>query len=571
MSNLQAYLNSEAINSYSEQVKRLALLRRACKLSAHVFSQELLEYEGDKRFVNPWHIRIIYDILDNFLTQDPQTGKIIINKTGKVNRKIVIECPRNHAKSTAVSVNWGLKELYRDPNQRIVICSNTLSQASAFLREQKAHIERGERINQIMGSLLPKYPEKWTDTSIIVNRSTKKKDPSISTTGTGGAVLSKRADIVILDDLLNPENTRTPEAREKVRFWVSNVLRPVLEPKTSRQVVIGTVWYKGDYLDESMSDPTFDVRLQLRVFIKDSKLGVGSVQDHALDIREIFDDEVIETYGVDASGGVLWPERWPETELLTEKEGSGSVAFNRQYMNIVISEETQIIKTEWLTIAKQLGTSYTFLPLYDTSTCPFGPLTITQGWDLAISQSARADWTVGVTLGRDNNGQIYLLNIERGKFTPAETRNKIITQAALYKPVKIKVENVAYQESLRRDLADTTDLPIEGYTTGGEKYDEYVGINSVGVLFENRKIILPYNYQDNPRLKELVDRFVYECEVFGLESHTGDILLAFWLALNGLRDIQSNSQQVFMVNSVGFYESRRHDNRRKQPWDDDDW
>jgi hypothetical protein len=547
------------------------LLRLACKKSAHTFSEELLEYEGSKRYQNPWHIRVIYDLLDNVLTQDQESGKIIFNTFGKVNRKIVIECPRNHAKSTSVSVNWSLKELYQDKNLRIVICSNTLAQASAFLREQKAHIERGERLNEAMGSLMPRYPEKWTDTSIIVNRTTKKKDPSISTTGTGGAVLSKRADVVILDDLLNPDNTRTPEAREKVRFWVNNVLRPVLEPKTSRQVVIGTVWYKGDYLDESMQDKTFDVRLQFRAFIKDSLLNIGSNQDHALDIREIFSDEVIEMYGIDASSGVLWPERWPETELLAEKLGSGSVAFNRQYMNIVISEETQIIKTEWLENSKRLGADYTFLPLYDTAKCPYGSLTITQGWDLAISQSARADWTVGVTLGRDRVGQIYLLNIERGKFSPAETRNKIIAQAALYKPTKIKVENVAYQEALRRDLAETTDLPIEGYTTGGEKYDEYVGINSVGVLFENRKIVLPYSQVMTENEKKLIDQFVYECEVFGAESHTGDILMAFWLALNGLRDIQQNSQDVVMISSKGFYDSRRFVSNYSKPWDDDNW
>lgn len=541
------------------------------KQSAEIVSKELLEYEDGKTYQNPWHIRIIYDLLDNVLTQDQETGKIIINTDPeKINRKIVIEVPRNHAKSTCCSVNWPLKELYRDPNQRIVIVSNTASQSSSFLREIKSHLERGDKLLSTLGSIVPDYPEKWTDSQIIVKRTTKKKDPSISTTGTGGAVLSKRADVGILDDLLNPDNTRTPEAREKVQFWVNNVFRPVLEPKISRQIVVGTVWYRGDYLDERMRDLTFDVRLQLRALIKDNITGAGSDHENALDIREIFSDEVINAYDINAREGVLWPERWPKKELDNEKASMGSVAFNRQYMNIVISEETQIIKTEWLEYAKLLGANYTFLPVYNVSNCPYGSLTITQGWDLAISQSARADWTVGVTLGRDHNGQIYLLNIERGKFTPAETRSKIIAQAELYKPVKIKVENVAYQEALRRDLADTTDLPIEGYTTGGEKYDEFVGINSVGVLFENRKFVLPYNYKDNPRLKELIDQFVYECEAFGAESHTGDILIAFWLALNGLRDIQQNSQSIVMVSSKGFYEARKRDNKKKI-WDDDNW
>ncbi len=62
----------------SEQAKKLALLRQACKQSTHTFSEELLEYEGSNRYKNPWHIRIIYDLLDNILTQDPPSGKKVI-------------------------------------------------------------------------------------------------------------------------------------------------------------------------------------------------------------------------------------------------------------------------------------------------------------------------------------------------------------------------------------------------------------------------------------------------------------------------------------------------------------
>lgn len=413
-------------------------------------------------------------------------------------------------------------------------------------------------MHEVLGTIVPQYPEKWTDTQIIVNRTTKKKDASISTTGTGGAVLSKRADIVIFDDLLNPDNTRTPEAREKTKFWVNNVARPVLEPTKGRLVVIGTVWYKGDYLDERMADKTFNIRLRLGAFIKDSKTGEGSTNDHAYDIRELFDDEVIEAYGINAKDGVLWPERWPMSELEIEHEAGGTVAFNRQYMNIVLSEEEQIIKTEWLELAKLRGIQHKFLPSYNVSTCPYGALPArAMGVDLAISEKEKADYTVGVNLGKTKEGQIKLLRIVRGHFSPAKTREMLVTQHALYTPSIIKVENNAYQESLRKDMADYTDLPIKGYTTGGEKFDEYIGINSVGVMFENGKIDLPYSPDMPEEDRKLIDQFVYECESFSLESHTGDILMAFWFAINGLREITGEGQVITTISSGGFYRGRK--------------
>jgi hypothetical protein len=544
-------------------------LQELYKHDAVSFSEDLLEYENGKTFENPWHINVIYDILDNKLTQLPSTidengdvhlGKIVVNRTGKINRRVAAEVPRNHAKSTAVSVNWTLKEVYKDPNIRFVIASNSASQSTSFLREIVSHIERGDKLNEAMGSLKPDQPEKWTQTEVIVNRTTKKKDPTISTVGAGGTVLSKRADIVILDDLLNPENTKTPEARAKVDFWVNNVLRPIIEPVTGRQIVIGTVWYKGDYLDERMRDTTFDVRLQLRALIKDSYTGEGSDHEHAMDIREVFDDEVIELYGINATEGVLWPERWPLIELLAEKEISGSVAFNRQYMNVIISEEEQIIKTEWLTAAKQRGAKFDFLAEYKPENCPYGPLRLrTAGVDLAISQKSTADWTVDVTIGQDAQGMIYILNGVRDRFSPANIRKTIVDEYYKFTPQKVIVENVAFQESLRKDMADNTDIPVEGYTTGGEKYDEYIGINSVGVLFENGKIVLPYNYEKNPALKVFIDRLVYECEAFGLEGHTGDILMAFWFAIQGLRSMQSAQEINMQVSSVGFYSGRNRD------------
>lgn len=546
--------------------RQLAEVNLIYKTLTSAFSEDLLEYEPGRFFKNPWHIRILYDIVDNVLTQDPDTGKIIFNITGKINRNIVDEVPRNHAKSTAISVNWPLKELYRDSSLRFVVCSNTASQAEGFLREGKNHLENGEKLNATLGSIVPRKAEKWTDSLIFVKRQSRKKDPSISTTGVGGAVLSKRADVIVFDDLLDPENTKTPEQREKVLFFVNNVIRPLLEPVTGRMVLIGTVWFKGDYLDQSMKDKNFDVRLALRALIKDSKTGEGSDDPNAMDIREVFSDEVIEAYGINAKEGVLWPERWPMKELMREKEIVGTVAFNRQYMNIVMSEDEQIIKSEWLELAKIRGKDMKFLKSYDVATCPYGPLVVVAGIDLAISEKTKADWTVHFTLGRTQTGQIKILKVRRGHLSPSNTRKMIVEEFLLFKHIKIKVENNAYQDSLKRDLVEYTDIPIEGYTTGGEKFDEYIGINSVGVLFENNKIDIPYSQDMTDEERKLMDQFISECESFSLEAHTGDMLMAFWFAINALRDLGDVTKVVAVAVRTNLYDAR---NRAKNNDDDE--
>ena len=101
------------------------------------------------------------------------------------------------------------------------------------------------------------------------------KDPTISTTSVEGTILSKRADIIICDDLLNFENTRTPEQRQKIKDWFNLVLLPVLEPKTGRLIVVGTIWQVGDLMEDLLKDPTFDFRKRYQAIIKEPEHGTA--------------------------------------------------------------------------------------------------------------------------------------------------------------------------------------------------------------------------------------------------------------------------------------------------------
>ena len=93
---------------------------------------------------------------------------------------------------------------------------------------------------------------------------------------------------------------------------------------------------------------------------------------------------------------------------------------------------------------------------------------------------------------------------------------------------------------MKRDLAEKN-LPIAAFTTGGEKFDPYIGVESLALLFENDRIILPYDKED-PYTIALVDQLVDELRQFPV-GHTGDTAMALWFAYTAMRDLAGKGGQ----------------------------
>lgn len=467
-------------------------------------------------------------------------------------RKFLLLAPRGHAKSTVISINTPLWLMGNNPNIRIVIVSNTASQADSFLRSIKTVVERDEKYKAVFGNLMPRHPEKWTNSEIIINRNTKEKDPTISTVGTGGAILSKRADVIIADDILNKDNTRTEEQRKKVKEWFNDILMPVLDPVTGRIFVAGTAFNLEDlYHDIIKNDITFDVKFKYRAIIRepddkdiwdkyhDTLLLSG--KEKANEFYKNNEEKML------AGSKVLWPERWSYKRLFDEKLSVGTRSFNLMYQNEAVSDETAVIREEWVEKCKDENRSLIYS--YDPSVSDLGQIVIAQGVDLAISESERADYNVIMTVAKLRDNKYIILNREKGHWSPAEIRKNIIGQAERFKPSIILVEDNAFQQSLVKDMQAETVLPIRGFTTTGEKFDEEIGINSLAVTLENGQWILPANPRDI-KTAEFYRELKEEMLQFP-SGHTGDTLMSLWFCFTALRSISSN--QVVRVSSVGMY------------------
>ena len=329
------------------------------------FSRKYINLE----FENNWHHDFFYFILENLITQDPKTGKFIRNWTSKektslkppgvfpryahYNRFILVLSPRYHAKSTVFSFIYPLWAILNNPNIRILIVSANEYIARGFVRQIQNQLENNEKIIRDFGNLRPKKAKKWGEKAFIVERDTIEKDPTVSAAGLMGKIVSKRADIIILDDIIDLEIARTEKQRQKVLEWYEKVLYPILS-ENGRMIVVGTKWFRGDIYDVIEERKPFDIKIKLKALVYDSadisNCRVTPAKEKlALDFAKIFTSGIKRGFpGIRKSArlGVLWPDKWPLEKLMGVRRDISDEAFYSQYMNEPVSSLDTFFKKE---------------------------------------------------------------------------------------------------------------------------------------------------------------------------------------------------------------------------------
>jgi len=100
----------------------------------------------------------------------------------------------------------------------------------------------------------PPRTSTWTDTKkIVTGRSPHATHLSLYGIGVKGSLLGRRADLVILDDVVSEKNSASKALREFLSDWLFKVLVPVLDVRPGHPgqlIVIGTPFYSDDLYSE---------------------------------------------------------------------------------------------------------------------------------------------------------------------------------------------------------------------------------------------------------------------------------------------------------------------------------
>jgi predicted phage terminase large subunit-like protein len=357
---------------------------------------------------------------------------------------VILE-PRGHAKTTWANTILLSYLVSKHPNIRIGLISNTAKQSNAFSRAIRFTLEANEYQHELFGNLTGKH--KWNDVEWIQAGSSLigTKDVTMYSAGAGGAIISKRFDLIFCDDILDEENTATPEQREKVTTWFWKTLKPCLVPGGSI-IVVGTRWSEGDLYQQLIEEKEWP------------SLVKGAISYEP-------DDEEHET------PVALWPGVWPLARLEQERKDMGSALFACAYLNDISGlMEGNIFRREWF-------------HYYDGQ--PKGEVTWKMGVDLASSEKEAADWTARIIIGEDNDHNTYVHLVDRAKMETGH-RTYVEQGYALVPGIsRIIIETNQFQSALVRDIINSTRLPVVGKRSD---VDKVTRARAVAARYESGKV-----------------------------------------------------------------------------------
>lgn len=232
-----------------------------------------------------------------------------------------------------------------------------------------------------------------------------------------------RPDLIIVDDVLDDENSATPEQRDKLENLllgaVKASLAPASETPDAKMVMLQTPLNKEDASTKALNDPEFQSLV----------VGVWTPETEGLPLHE---------------QESVWPDRYPSEVL--RKEKSAYIARNklsvwtREFECRVISRETADFKPEWLQFyTERPRCAFTVMAIDPVP--PPSPIQIAKGMK-------DKDFEAIAVVGCDA-GKFYLLeySMHRGH-DPSWTGAEFLRLAIKYWPRIVAVESTAYQRTL---------------------------------------------------------------------------------------------------------------------------
>ena len=346
---------------------------------------------------------------------------------------VAIAAPRGHAKSTSISLSYVLAcVLFRD-RRFVLLVSDTESQASMFLGQIAQELSENEDIINLFH--IKRDPDsgkvkfiKESATDIIVELEDGHKFRIIAKGSEqklrGMLWNGSRPDLIVCDDLENDEIVMNKERREKFKRWVYGALIPCRSQHGIFRIV-GTILHMDSFLEKLMPIETDKMThregLKLYSTRKSSQWKSVKYAAHNSDFSLL-----------------LWPERRTASEFQMIRQdyydrGLADV-YSQEYLNIPIDESNTFFKKA------------DFLPIRDEDKKK--KLNFYISGDFAISEKERADYTVLIVGGMDEDGSLHIKNVIRERMDGLAIVETMIALQRVYEPIAWGIEDTQITKSI---------------------------------------------------------------------------------------------------------------------------
>jgi predicted phage terminase large subunit-like protein len=344
---------------------------------------------------------------------------------------VAISAPRGHAKSTAITLSYGLATLLFRQRNFMLLVSDTESQACLFLGQLKQTLQDNKDIVELFGiktnsdGIVQFLKE--TESDVIVEFDDGAKFRIIAKGAEqklrGLLWNNQRPDIVICDDLENDEIVMNKERRGKFKRWFYGALMPCLSKEGVIRYV-GTILHMDSMLENFMPN-------------ENDKQTINEPLKSYTNKRSMWKSAKYRAHD-STFEHILWPEKFNASELRTLRQdyidrGIPEV-YSMEYLNVPMDESTAYFRKA------------DFLPL--TAEDKKKKLNYYIAADLAISERDRADWSAFVVCGVDENKYIHIVNVIRERMDGLTIVNTMLALQRLYDPYAFGVEETQISKAI---------------------------------------------------------------------------------------------------------------------------
>jgi len=236
--------------------------------------------------------------------------------------------------------------------------------------------------------------------------------------------------LIICDDILDDENTKTPDRCQTIINWFAGTILQLREPHT-KIIVVGTL--------KTMLENLYSVIEENPIW---NMVVHSALLSHDLDeikytpVTEIIDghEQIVDVEVQTPDVKTLWPAVWPIDELLLDMIGSPRRIWKREKLNDLKALAERIFKSH-------------YFRYYDPQDPPHFYDYI-QSWDTAFKDTSGAAYSVMTEWGRGTAGA-FLRDIFRDKLEWSELSMAIplLYLSAETRPEAVLIEDKASGQS----------------------------------------------------------------------------------------------------------------------------
>lgn len=483
-----------------------AFIQAACRRSFLAFTRRAWrEIESGQDIIMNWHLDAIAHRLD-----------MIANGTSK---RLIINVPPRSGKSNLASVLWVAWRLGQDPKLNFVCVSysNGLS------------VKLGRICRSVM--MAPWYRQIFPGTVISPQRSAAYDFETTAgggrlATSITGTLTGRGGDIIVLDDVIKPDEAASETSRNSVNHWYKSTLASRLNNKETGAIVcVMQRLHQYDLTGMLLEDASWDHLSFPAIAEKYEVIPLTRGRFH-----------------VRRTGDILHPERESLKKLMEQQALMGSYLFAAQYQQDPAPELGNIIHRDWF-------------QAYDAVTIPSLGGEIVQSWDTGIKAKEGHDWSVCIT-ARIWQQRIYLIDLWRGRAEWSDLERKCFELARFHNAQTMLIEDRASGQQLIQSLRDNQPAGVPLPIARNPVHDKVTRTIGISSMVESGQVYMPVG-------AHWVECFSNEIAAFP-QGRFDDQVDAFTQLLDWSRS-RLNRPKSTMVGPIAYFE----DGEGNGMWTDD--